>query len=69
MCRFAEVLREAHDAEHLAKFEELLEAAIDLDRIPDEYLVCASYNDDLQVDMCTGQLVWVSGSQCCSSGD
>ena len=35
--------------EHLAKFEELLEAAVDLDRIPDEYLICASYDADLQV--------------------
>ena len=51
LCRYAEVLREAHDAEHLTKFEELLEAAMDLDRIPDEYLVCASYNDDLQVQL------------------
>ena len=37
-----------HDGEHLAKFEELLEAAVDLDRIPDEYLICASYDADLQ---------------------
>ena len=37
-----------HDEEHLAKFEELLEAAVDLDRIPDEYLICASYDADLQ---------------------
>ena len=47
------MLREAHDSEHLTKFEELLEAAIDLDRIPDEYLVCASYNNDLQVPLCS----------------
>ncbi len=37
-----------HDGEHLAKFEELLEAAVDLERIPDEYLICASYDADLQ---------------------
>eukprot|EP00798_Chlamydomonas_sp_ICE-L_P022047 gene22047-29111_t len=30
------------------KFEELLEAAIDLDRIPEEYLICANYHPDLQ---------------------
>ena len=47
--RYADKLEAAHDAEHLAKFEELLEAAVDLDRIPDEYLICASYDADLQV--------------------
>lgn len=47
--RYADKLAAAHDDEHLAKFEELLEAAIDLDRIPDEYLICASYDSDLQV--------------------
>jgi hypothetical protein len=31
------------------KFEELLEAAVDLDKIPDEYLICASYDSGLQV--------------------
>ncbi|KAK9908301.1 hypothetical protein WJX75_005715 [Coccomyxa subellipsoidea] len=46
--RYADKLAAAHDDEHLAKFEELLEAAIDLDRIPDEYLICASYDSDLQ---------------------
>ena len=48
-CRYADKLEAAHDTEHLAKFEELLEAAVDLDRIPDEYLICASYDADLQV--------------------
>ena len=48
-CRYADKLEAAHDEEHLAKFEELLEAAVDLDRIPDEYLICASYDADLQV--------------------
>jgi len=33
----------------LVKFEELLEAAVDLDKIPDEYLICASYDSGLQV--------------------
>ena len=47
--RYADQLAVAHDEEHLAKFEELLEAAVDLDRIPDEYLICASYDADLQV--------------------
>ena len=31
----------------LAKFESLIEAAIDLDRVPDEYLVRAEYDDGL----------------------
>lgn len=51
-CRYAKVLQETHDEEHLIKFEELLEAAIDLDRIPDEYLVCASYDPGLEVQPC-----------------
>lgn len=44
MFRFATPLAEAHDEEHLSKFEELLEAAIDLDRVPDEYLIAANYD-------------------------
>ena len=46
--RYADALAGHHDGEHLAKFEELLEAAVDLERIPDEYLICASYDADLQ---------------------
>ncbi|KAH7624522.1 hypothetical protein Ndes2526B_g00726 [Nannochloris sp. 'desiccata'] len=46
--RFATPLAEAHDADHLTKFEELLEAAVDLDRIPDEYLIAASYDEGLE---------------------
>ncbi|KAG1666042.1 hypothetical protein FOA52_006916 [Chlamydomonas sp. UWO 241] len=51
VARYADVLATAHDGEHLTKFEELLEAAIDLERIPEEYLICASYDprlDDLK---------------------
>ena len=47
--RYADVLAEFHDDDHLVKFEELLEAAVDLDKIPDEYLICASYDAGLQV--------------------
>lgn len=47
--RYADVLAEYHDDDHLVKFEELLEAAVDLDKIPDEYLICASYDSGLQV--------------------
>ena len=50
--RYADRLAGAHDAEHLGKFEELLEAAIDLDRIPDEYLIAASYDPQLQARPC-----------------
>lgn len=46
--RFADPLAQAHDADHLAKFEELLEAAVDLSRIPDEYLISATYDEGLQ---------------------
>lgn len=37
--RYAAPLATAHDEQHLTKFEELLEAAVDLERIPDEYLI------------------------------
>ena len=51
-CRFAAALSEYHDADHLTKFEELLEAAVDLDRIPDEYLICSTYDAGLQARPC-----------------
>lgn len=54
--RYADRLAGAHDAEHLGKFEELLEAAIDLDRIPDEYLIAASYDPQLQARPTAGGL-------------
>lgn len=38
-----------HDGEHLSKYEDLLEAAIDLDRIPDEYLIAPTYDSGLEV--------------------
>ena len=40
-------MAEAHSETHLAKFEELLEAAIDLDRVPDEYLIAPAYDQAL----------------------
>ena len=46
--RFAEPLAAAHDGDHLAKFEALLEAAVDLERVPDEYLICSSYDPALR---------------------
>ena len=48
LSRYADPLREAHDADHLIKFEELLEAAIDLDRIPEEYLIAPTYDAGLE---------------------
>jgi hypothetical protein len=42
-------LTEAHGAEALVKFEELMEAAIDLDAVPEEYLIDAGYDPQLQV--------------------
>ncbi len=47
--RYAAALDAARDDDHLLKFEELLEAAVDLQRVPDEYLICPSYDDRLQV--------------------
>lgn len=44
---FADPLRRAADAEHLGKFEDLVEAAVELDRVPDEYLIRPEYDDGL----------------------
>jgi len=46
--KFCDPLKKAHDTDHLLKFEELLEAAVDLDRVPDEYLIAASYDPGLE---------------------
>ncbi|KXZ42923.1 hypothetical protein GPECTOR_111g256 [Gonium pectorale] len=45
--RYAEPLAQHHDAEHLQRFEELLETALDLERLPEEYLISPSYNQEL----------------------
>ena len=45
--QFAQPLNEAHGAEQLAKFEGLIEAAVDLDKVPDEYLIVATYDTQL----------------------
>ena len=42
-------LTAAHAPDALVKFEELMEAAIDLDAVPDEYLIDAEYDPQLQV--------------------
>lgn len=46
--KFCDPLKKAHDGDHLLKFEELLEAAVDLDRVPDEYLIASSYDPGLE---------------------
>jgi hypothetical protein len=43
-CRFADPLAAAHEGEQLGKFEELLEAAIDMARVPDEYVIAPTYD-------------------------
>jgi len=47
-CRYSAVLEEMHNDEHLAKFEDLLEAAVDLEKIPDEYLIAPTYDSGLE---------------------
>lgn len=42
--RFADPLDEAHAPERLGKFEELLEAAVDMARVPDEYVISPTYD-------------------------
>ncbi|QDZ19458.1 DNA mismatch repair protein MSH2 [Chloropicon primus] len=45
--KYVSSLRQCHDKDHLVKFEELLEAAIDLDRVPEEFLISPQYSDEL----------------------
>lgn len=33
---------------HVQKFESLLEAAVDLDKVPDEYVICPKYSPELE---------------------
>jgi hypothetical protein len=47
--KYVTELTEAHGADALVKFEELMEAAIDLDAVPEEYLIDAGYDPRLQV--------------------
>ncbi|GLI63268.1 hypothetical protein VaNZ11_006172 [Volvox africanus] len=47
VARYADPLAEYHDPEHLQRFEELLEAALDLDRLPNEYLISPTYDNRL----------------------
>jgi DNA mismatch repair protein MSH2 len=45
--RYAVRLNKLHDDEHLGRFEALLESAVDLNKIPDEYVICAQYDPEL----------------------
>ena len=45
--KYAAALTKLHDDEHLGRFEALLESAVDLNKIPDEYVICAQYDDEL----------------------
>jgi hypothetical protein len=47
--RYAAPLAENHDDAHLTKFELLLEASLDLEAVPQEYLISAAYDSRLQV--------------------
>lgn len=47
--KYAAALTKLHDDEHLGRFEALLESAVDLNKIPDEYVICAQYDDELGV--------------------
>ena len=49
MSRYAAPLSEYHDDTHLTKFELLLEASLDLEAVPHEYLISAAYDSRLQV--------------------
>lgn len=49
MSRYASPLAEHHDESHLTKFELLLEASLDLEAVPQEYLISAAYDSRLQV--------------------
>ena len=45
--RYSDKLDELHDHDHLGRYEALIETAVDLDRIPEEYVICATYDPQL----------------------
>lgn len=45
--KFADSLADAHSPDRLGKFEELLEAAVDMARVPDEYVISPTYDAGL----------------------
>lgn len=76
--RYATPLAEHHDESHLTKFELLLEASLDLEAVPQEYLISAAYDSRLQVGKCDGgrvadvlvrvQAQWQAGRQAGKAG-
>jgi hypothetical protein len=71
--RYAAPLAENHDESHLTKFELLLEASLDLEAVPQEYLISAAYDSRLQVrwlllwlfaDVRSLVLVWAGKGSC-----
>jgi DNA mismatch repair protein MSH2 len=46
--RYSDELIKLSDNNHLGKFEALVEAAIDMNRIPDEYVIGATYDIELE---------------------
>lgn len=45
--RYGATLAELHSDEKLGKFEALIEAAVDVSKVPEEYVISASYDDKL----------------------
>lgn len=45
--KFTEKLEVLHNEEHLSKFEGLVEASVDLEKIPDQYQINPSYSEEL----------------------
>jgi hypothetical protein len=62
--RFAAPLAEHHNESHLTKFELLLEASLDLEAVPQEYLISAAYDSRLQVCVCVCVCVCVRARAC-----
>eukprot|EP00803_Ostreobium_quekettii_P007490 evm.model.scf_227.6 EVM.evm.TU.scf_227.6 scf_227:67170-78839(-) len=46
--KYADILSAAHSKEWLTKFEQLIEAAIDLERVPEEFWISSSYDERLE---------------------
>ena len=54
--RYVDDLAAAHSEEALVKFEQLVEEAVDLDAVPEEYLIDANYDAKLKVWRCWASL-------------
>lgn len=48
-CRYQAPLATLSNKEHLGRYEDLIEAAIDVDHIPDEFLIAPHYDPRLEV--------------------